>query len=92
MTIDFKGEAAEIEQLRAYVRALACDFNEATLRGFLTEGRNVPGALAALRRRLAAETEGDFLAYRLARRFAASEKDFRGPLLERQPLKTAPLK
>ena len=92
MTIDFKAEAAEIEQLRAYVRALACDFNAASLRGFLTEGGNVPGALAALRRRLAVEAEGDFLAYRLARRFAASAKDFCGPPLERQPLKPAPLK
>ena len=92
MMINFKGDAAEIKQLRMYAKALACDFNEATLRGFLTESGNLPEALAALRQKLAAEAEGDFLAFRLARWFAASEKDFHGPPLERHPLKTAPLK
>lgn len=91
MMNDFKGDATEIEHLRAYAKALACNFNEATLHGFLTEGGNAPGALAALRLRLAAESKGDFLAFRLARRFAASAEDFRGPPLERQPLKPAHL-
>jgi len=91
MAIDFKTHALGIEQLRAYAKALDLDFKDATLRRFLASGDTAAGALAALRHTLAEEIQGDFLAYRLAHWFAASEEDFRGPPLDRRALKSAPL-
>lgn len=91
MTHDTVNCADVCERLRAYAQAL--DFNGANgrIETIAVQASTLSHSIELLCKQLAADSGGDFLAFRLRQGFAANESDFRQPALERQPLPSAPL-
>ncbi|MGH8291893.1 MAG: hypothetical protein ACRESA_00285 [Gammaproteobacteria bacterium] len=79
------------ERLRTYAQALDLDCGNDCIEAISANVSTLFDSLKLLRKQLAADFGGDFLAFRLRQGFAANEADFRPPPLERQPLPPAPL-
>lgn len=83
---------AEIRRrLRAYIQTLNLDCGSDCIETILASGETLAVCLESLRKQLAENFGGDFLAFRLHQGFAVNEANFRQPVLERQPLTSAPL-
>lgn len=91
MTHDTANCADLHERLQAYLQALDFNGGNGHIETITVHGSTLAHSIELLRKQLAADFGGDFLAFRLQQGFAANESDFRQPALERQPLPPAPL-
>lgn len=79
------------ERLHAYVQALGLECSDSDIETIVAGNGGLSESLELLRRQLAANFRGNFLALRLWKGFAAQPSDFRQPSMDRGPFPSAEL-
>lgn len=79
------------ERLRTYIQALGFECSNSDIETIVARNGGLSESLELLRRQLAADFHGDFLALRLWKGFAAQPADFRQPPMDRGPFPSAEL-